>query len=423
MKVLHISTIDIGGAANSCIRLHQGLLNNGVDSKVLVLKRHKPGTKNVFRYVSEYSRLQLLRSKLRLILSKLRIFPAEGKFKHWLMLRNKVKGFEVFSFSDTVYDITLHPLYKEADIINLHWTAGFLDYKSFFKKNTKHIVWTLHDMNPFTGGCHYSGPCNEFEDACRKCPQLQHTINATYSKTILKDKVGALITLKELIVVSPSAWLLNQSSKSQLFKRFKHLHIPYGIDKNLFSPINRDTAKDIVGVAGNKKVILFVADYINNKRKGYHLLVEAIRQLDDPEYVLCAVGAESCNAGGLNIIELGRITNERFMRIVYSAADVFVIPSIEDNLPNTVLESLMCGTPVVGFPIGGVVDMIINNVNGKVCENITPESLVKAIKGIISDEAHYDRERIRHEAIEKYDLKVQALEYTKLYTDIISGRF
>jgi glycosyltransferase involved in cell wall biosynthesis len=172
----------------------------------------------------------------------------------------------------------------------------------------------------------------------------------------------------------------------------------------------------------DKKVVLFVAESINNNnRKGFVYLRRVFEELSDSDVVLCAVGSKKASIKSLNnLIELGPIHDEKMMSLAYSAADVFVIPSLMDNLPNTVIESLMCGTPVIGFPVGGIVEMVQNEINGYIALDISVKSLKDVLWKFLNDEVIFNSTEIRSKTIEKYDLMVQANQYINLYNNLLS---
>lgn len=421
MKILHICTYDVGGAGKACVRLHQGLMEQGLDSKLLLLHQSNKTLKKSYHYIP-HKNFEKLKSKLKKTLKEFHLHIWKDKYDKRKFLQNRPKGFEQFSFPDTPFDITQHPLYLKADIINLHWTAEFLDYVSFFKNNSKKIVWTLHDMNPFTGGCHYAGDCSGFEKNCFKCPQLSNTIDDNYSNKILQTKIKAIEREENLTIVPTSNWLLNQSKKSVVFNKFSHVQIPYGLNHNIFKPTDKKYSRELLGLPLDKKIILFVSASLDNKRKGFEYLLKATEQLNEQEDVaLCAVGNTIANElNKKNLFYLGNITDERLMSAVYSAADVFIIPSLEDNFPNTVLESLMCGTPVIGFPIGGIIDMVEDGKNGYLCENVSSDALTITIRKYLNKPDLFKSDEIRKEALKKYDLPVQAEAYIALYKELMN---
>jgi len=420
MKVLHVSTYDKGGAARAAIRLHQGLLEIGINSGFLFLNKSNCLIPNSQQFLLSENKITVkLKNKAIRLLKEFHLY----KDIKAQLLKSRPDGFESFSFSDTLYDITRHPLYKEADIINIHWASDFLDYSSFFKENKKKIIWTLHDMNPFTGGCHYSGVCDGFKSNCNNCPQLHPKDNA-FSKRALNSKMKVVNVMTNLTIVAPSTWLFNQSKQSSLFKNLRHLKIPYGLDKNKYKTLDKRFSRELLGLPLNKKIVLFVADSISNKRKGYEILLGAFKQLENrSDVVLCSLGDRNIEGNkSSNLFELGSIYNDELMCAAYSAADVFVIPSLEDNLPNTVLESLMCGTPVIGFPVGGIVDMIEHGINGYLTNDVSRHGLVDAIQIFLTNNIVADCNTIRNNTIAKYDLLIQAESYKMLYSDLIKHK-
>lgn len=423
MKVLHINTYQFGGAAKACIRLHEGLLAQGIDSKLLSLKvSHKTVAsyqydKKETAYMPTFR--QRLRDKAKRLLAELHI-DIDKKQKAPNQLAGRPPYFELFSTLEGVYDLSQNGLVQDSDIINLHWVAGFFDYSSL-RKIKKPIVWTMHDMNPFTGGCHYDSSCGKFTTDCSNCPQLQGTINPNLSNQILNKKKEALVGLGNFHVVSPSVWLKEESQKS-IFKTYPHYHIPNSFPKNTFQSRDKEFSRSLLDLPSDKKIILFVADSIHNTRKGYTYLVEALAKLDDKEVLLCAIGSNThLSNSQIPCIELGRIEDERLMSVAYAAADVFVIPSLEDNLPNTVGESLCCGTPVISFNVGGIPDMVQDGTNGYLCPEISVDSLKQTIEKFLDNPAIFDREKISKEAHEKYALEVQARAYIDLYERILSS--
>jgi glycosyltransferase involved in cell wall biosynthesis len=305
----------------------------------------------------------------------------------------------------------------------LHWVAGFLDYSSFFQKNTKPVVWTLHDMNPFTGGEHYVEEYLGIDD-------LGHPINRKISKEEINlaqenisIKMKAISKIDNLTIVAPSEWLAEEARKSEVFKGKPVFCIPYGLDSEIFAPRDKNYSRALFNIPKDKTVILFVADSIDNHRKGFIFLQKAFQQIANSNIVLCAIGNKNSDLESIeNILELGPIYDERLMSIAYSAADVFILPSLMDNLPNTVLESLMCGTPVIGFSVGGMQDMIQDRANGFLTEEISVESLVKSINEFLKNTDCFNKIEIRENALKKYDQKVQSQRYIDLFTNILNKK-
>lgn len=422
MKVLLIAYSDQGGAAKSCIRLHLGLLKIGVASRLLLFDRHHSEIPESYQFYPKYVRrapsalTNRLRGKIYRLSKELgySIFNPDEPVSHEDRLVGRVEGFEKFSAPKTDWDITQDENYQWADVVNLHWVAGFLDYGSFFKLNTKPIVWTLHDMNPFTGGCHYSLGCEGYQTSCDKCPQLLGTADDQYSGKLLQVKQDALINSAiKPVIVTPSKWLQKYSQKSRLFAELQHHHIPYGIDTDIFQLRNKDHCKDILGIPQDKVVLLFVAESLNNRRKGFQFLLDTIVKTDDLNLLFCSVGRGDLSIDSPNYLGLGVIKDELLMSIIYSAADLFLITSIEDNLPNTVIESLACGCPVIGSPYGGVREMIDINRNGLLLRELSQASIQSSISDALGNS--FDRKEIMSSAAKEYAEVRQAMDYCNLY--------
>lgn len=423
MKILIVNSSDKGGAANACLRLYAGLLKLRLKPKLLLQSqtRNFPTVEPVEIIRPIFSKAQKAQKGLKKVLKELNLYP-KSPFKKKPFLANRSSQLEFFSYPQSNFDITTSPGYQDADIINLHWVARFLDYESFFQKNDKPVVWTLHDMNPFTGGEHYE----EFYEGIDEDGLLiKRTISEFEKKEFeknLKVKKKALKHVDNLTIVAPSQWLAHEAKNSELFKGMPVHCIPYGLDSQVFAPRDRSFSRKLFNIPEDKLVVLFVADSINTPRKGFRLLQKAIEKIKLEDVVLCSVGNKGSEVKSSNeILELGSINDELLMSVVYSAADVFVIPSLMDNLPNTVLESLMCGTPVIGFPVGGIPDMVDNGVNGLLAKEIGVNSLAEALRSFLLDPEKFDREKIRKNAVEKYDDKIQAKKYLYLFNQILKG--
>lgn len=395
-----------GGAANAALRLHLGLRNMGVESNVLTI-----GTRNDISNiysVADISRWGWIKNPL--IKKKAKHFY----FNTLRLFEGKTFNPEKFTLPTSPYKIENHPLVKEADIINLHWVSEFVNVPTFFENINKPIVWTLHDMNTFTGGCHYTFECLGFiNGACAKCPQLKGVEKPDLANSNFEIKQKSYAN-KNITIVTPSKWLCGESQKSSLTNLFEKRIIPYGLPDSVFYPYCKKEARNQLNLPSDKKLILFVADSINNYRKGIKYIIEASKLLNT-EYLFLLVGVGNYEAR--NFIQLGEIKDETKMAQIYSTADLFVIPSLADNLPNTVLESLFCGTPVVGFNIGGIPDMVEDAVNGFICDETDAKKLALTIqKGL---DFGFDRIEISKKAQEKYSLKRQTESYIELYNNLL----
>jgi glycosyltransferase involved in cell wall biosynthesis len=413
MKVLHISTSDKGGASVAALRLHKGLLALNIDSSYLCeeVSLNKP---NLFGFKQSYYRSGM---------SKFIEYYSNRLFwrKQSSMLVGRMNGNDMYSFPYGYHAVHLHPLVQEADIINLHWVSNFVDIAVFLKNINKPVVWTLHDMNPFTAGCHYNIDCNKYEADCNNCPQLKGTTVQGKSKDFFNYKYEAIKSFKNSItIVAPSLWLQQCAKNSQMFRHLQSKHIPYGLDSKILNKHDKKFAREVLGLPQDKKIILFVSEAVSSLRKGMSYLLEALKYFDKNEVIACAIGKENTDLNGIpNIVQMGTLYDEYTMSIAYSSADLIVVPSLQDNLPNVMIEALICGCPVIGFPVGGMLDVIQTNVNGILTKDISPEALLESIKLFLSNIDNYDRDAIRNKAIEKFSMEVQAKSYIDLYKTLI----
>ncbi|WP_439558314.1 glycosyltransferase [Dyadobacter sp.] len=404
MKILHITCFDNGGAGTAAIRLHKGLLNMGIDSKVLVLEK-RTSTPEVYALKKTNKYLVLFQRILKNL-----GFPLT--LEHYNDNRSrKFKGdFDYFSFAKTSFtDLADHPLVKECDVINLHWVANFLDYSSFFKKVNKPVIWTQHDMNAFQGGFHYK------DDDIRNKEILFKENDEQY-----QCKLNALnqFPSESLTVVSPSKWMMQEASESEILGKFPGVLIPNGIDTLIFNNKNgaESDLKTKLGLDPNKITVLFVSESVANPRKGFDLIANLMADwmlTDICEFV--AVGSIKSGQKLPGVKYLGSIHSEMLLSEIYSAADIFLLPSREDNLPNVMLESLACGTPVVAFSVGGMKDHIFNGFNGYLSGELSGAGLHNAFIKCVNDIASFDHEAISLDARRKFNLERQAKSYMTLY--------
>jgi glycosyltransferase involved in cell wall biosynthesis len=334
-------------------------------------------------------------------------------------------------FSDDRCKQTLDPIKdtSEFDIINLHWVAHFLDYVNFFSRipARKKIVWTLHDMNPFTGGCHYSHDCEKFTQQCGACPQLSSSLFNDFSHQIWRRKKQAFsnIPTGQLHIVTPSHWLADEVKRSSLLNEYPISVVPYGTDIETFIPRNKSMARQVLGIESDARVILFLANKVNIKRKGFQFLRPVLNELNYIERLtLITVGGGIVQAPPqINHIHLGKIESDRLLCLIYNAASLFITTSIQDNLPNTIMESLACGSPVIAFKVGGIPEMVCDNVTGSIVPLGDTEQLSRKIKTALLNEANLSNmsDNCRHIAVQEYDWMLQADRYIDLYKGLFEA--
>ena len=420
MKILIVNkSASGGGAAVAAVRLFNALKLSGADVKMLVQDGNNGNDK-----IESVSKDKVSKSMAlsRFILERLYFLPNE---------KNKSVRFQ-FSPAVAGADISNHPWVVEADIIHLHWVNhGFLSVKSLGKlfKYKKPIVWTLHDMWTFTGGCHYSGDCSEFIERCGSCPFLKYSHSSDLSHKILERK-KKIWKSANMEAVSCSNWLGSLAKESVLLRNKKITSIPNPIDTSQFKPIQKSDARNNLGLPKDKKLLLFGAANVNDPRKGIKYLMQALEILDikheglSQQLELVVFGKsnkELFNKIPFKIHEMNFISDVSNLIYLYNAADVFVLPSLQDNLPNTVMESLACGTPVVAFKIGGVPEMIMHEKTGYLANAKNSDHLAKGIYEIMFN---FNSESLKTAAVNfvqsNYSNLTVAERYMNVYKSLLS---
>ncbi|WP_298880784.1 glycosyltransferase [uncultured Polaribacter sp.] len=420
MKVLLISTYDIGGAGKACVRLHKGLIKKNVKSNILckIKTGNVPFSINFHADLKEKTFFEIKLNKLVSILNKLVAKLFIFNFKKKSVYRSP--NLELLSFPQSKEDITESKLFQRADIINLHWVSNFLDYNSFFKKNTKPVVWTLHDMNPFSGGEHFTENYLGIDNNGYPVKRTVSREEKDLYLRVIEYKLEALKNVLNLHIVVLCEWMYKEVKKSKVFKKYPVYLIPNGIDKTIFKPRDVSFSRVFFDLPLDKKIVLFVAENIKSYRKGFVYLQKAIEKLQNKDFILCSVGYSDGTIKTSNsYFELGQINDERLMSMIYSSADVFVIPSLMDNLPNTAIESLVCGTPVIGFPVGGITDIINHGENGLLAKEVSVDSLLEVLNVFIKSKNMFNRKEISEKSLKKYDHLLQAESYYNLYEKVL----
>lgn len=403
MKVVHVSSHAIGGAANAAIRINKALIKKGVDSSFLYNssfdEKYRPvdcSSCNSFKDFIDTSFGKYRFKILKLLNQFMQFIPFIFKPK---------KTFFTAPFS--AFKMEQHPLVKAADIIHLHWVCKNLNYPTFFRTVMgKPIVWTLHDMAPFTGGYNYLTDYDQ--DAFNQ-------INDKYLK--IKEKN---LIYNAHFITTPSKWLGQLSEESNLFRKFKHKVIPNCIDVDVFNPMNKAELKKKYNIPEDKQTVLFVAYDVSDERKGFKYMQEALMKLNTSNIHLLVLGKSEGIQLDFSHTLLGSISNENQVAEVYNMADVFVISSIEDNLPNTVLESLACGVPVVGFDIGGIPDMITHKFNGYLAKEKDSDDLANGISYILEQNTGELQQNCLKTINEKFLPEIVANQYLSVYNSVLA---
>jgi glycosyltransferase involved in cell wall biosynthesis len=410
LRVVHLSTTDVsGGAALAAHRLHQALPDHAVHSTMFVASKRGEDA-GVVEFQPAFGGPRALNQFLfrgaRHVQRQFLRFPKGTFMTHdWAFLGGLVER-----------------QLPESEIVHLHWAADLLDFRVLARLATRvPVIWTFHDMNAFTGGCHYTRGCDRFAGECGACPLLDSSDPGDVTYRVLRRKVAALRAVPEsrLTIASPSRWMAAEARRSTVFGRFPIEVIPNGVDVQTFRPLERSELRRQLGFSPADRVILFVAEKLGDPRKGRAELEQAIAQIAHlPNLKVLTLGnGVGENMQGPMYRHLGSLHDAVKICEAYNAADVFVIPTLQDNFPNTVLEAMASGTPVVGFATGGVVDAVLDGVCGLLAPtgdvagfaaNITRALLDDALRIAMSDAA-----RIR--AVECYSLERQAAACASLY--------
>ncbi|MDY6937098.1 MAG: glycosyltransferase family 4 protein [Cyanobacteriota bacterium] len=404
MNVLHINQSDIsGGAAIAGYRLHQGLITQNIESRLLV-----GSVKTSDDRIAQTP----LRNKRERILSRI----------------TRVLGLNYLDRIST-FDIRKHSFYQNADLLNFHnLHTGYFNYLAIPQlTQPKPAVFTLHDMWSFTGHCAYSYDCDRWTIGCGQCPYPNEYPTVRRDSTRIEWKLKNWVYHRShLTIVTPSQWL-TERAKQSLLARFPIHHIPYGIDTDAYAPLNTEKCRLILGIDNHKKVLLFSADSLKDKRKGGDLLLKALIGLPQSlknKIVLLTLGygGETLSKNlGIESLHLGYVSSDRLKSIAYSAADLFVCPTRADNLPLVLQESLACGTPIVSFDVGGVSDLVRPNMTGYLAKSEDFQDLSYGILKLFEeDERRYKMGQVCREiALREYSLELQAKRYIELYQQIL----
>ncbi|GAB4027252.1 glycosyltransferase family 4 protein [Spirosoma koreense] len=428
MRVTHLSTYHLfGGAAVAANRLHRALqkqIENSpvVESTMLVgtanrLERHRPAPGVMYlanNFLAEQTAFG------RFVAERLYFLPHERD--------TSVR----FQFSPARFGAALdfHPAIQQADLLHLHWiNFGFLSLgglRSLFSLG-KPIVWTLHDQWAFTGGCHYARGCDHFLEHCQHCPYLKKPASQDLSYRVFEQK-ESLFNQASIHFTPPSQWLASEARRSALIGRFPFTVIPYAIDQTLFRPLSRAEANARFELPSTDQPrLLFGSANVTDPRKGFRYFAEALtllhRQQPDltPEILVFGKGRSYLfDELPYPVRHLGLLTSEEDTVAAYNAADVMIVPSLEDNLPNTVIESLACGTPVVGFRTGGIPEMIDHQHNGYLAAAGSAQELADGLAFVLThSQADELRINARQSAQDRFSEAVVARQHIDLYQQLI----
>lgn len=409
MKILIVNTSErTGGAAVAANRLMKALNNNGEKAKMLVCEKQTDTLTVTELPKSPLKRWNFLWERL-VVFCHLRF--------------NRQHLFEI-DIANAGTDITKLREFKEADIIHLHWiNQGMLSLSNISKilRSGKPVVWTMHDIWPATGICHVTLNCRRFTNGCSNCRLLPGNGSSHDLAYKIWHKKQTMVMDQNIYYVACSRWLESEAKKSALLNGQKITNVPNCIDTHIYKKNNKQEARQLLGLPADKKLILFASQRVTNENKGMNYLIEACKQLaatdEKPGLVILGGHAEDIvEQLPLEAYPLGYVNDELRIVDVYNAVDVFVLPSLSENLPNTIMEAMACGVPCVGFKVGGIPEEIDHKKNGYVAEYRNADDLARGISWILS-EADYASlsENAIHKVAQNYSQQSVAMKYLDVY--------
>ncbi|MDC1068791.1 glycosyltransferase family 4 protein [Candidatus Kapabacteria bacterium] len=408
MKILIINSSDIrGGAARAALRLHNSLLDESVDSHYIVQSKISTEHTVIGPKTKLGKAMGFVRPELDLLPGKIFNKPSKTYFSsNWIPFSGIIK---------IIND--LNP-----DIVHIHWINGGMFRIEELKKIKSPIVWSLHDMWPFRGGYHY---LNNLEFNSKK--QFYPISDEGFlSNRIWKRKSKTYKKINSITVVGLSKWLMNESKNSLLFNNRNHINLPNPINTNIFKSIDKNICRKLWNLPTDKKLILFGAvGAISDPRKGFNELSKALsflKRRKDLELVVFGASKPSKpDKFEFNTHYVGSLKDDLSLITLYNAVDTVIVPSLQENLSNVIMESISCGTPVVSFDIGGNPDLIDHKLNGYLAKPYDPEDLARGIEWVLN---HPNPEELSKNAREKvlreFDSKVVAKKYIELYKSILA---
>ncbi len=416
MRIVHLCTAPTGAAR----RLHAGLRRLGVESSMFAAEM---GEDERDPTISLFHPPQALPNRLRRRFVRERMAHDAGRYR-WT--RPADAGY--FFDDRSPHGGDMFGQLPPADLIHVHTMLGLVDLGSFFARvpESTPVVRTLHDMSFFTGGCHQDWGCGRFRERCGRCPQLGSHDPGDLSRQIWRRKQAALsaVTPERFHLVAPSRWMAGMARESTLLKTFPVTVIPLGLDTEAFRPRDRSAARDVLGIPSEARVALVVASPIDRVEKGFALLAQALNAAAHTAGIfLLSVGrGEPPVKVNVPHRHLGYVGQEALLSLVYSAADVVVLPSIQDTFPQAGLEALACGVPLVGFAVGGIPEVVRPGMTGVLVPPRDVAALGAAVVALLDDPARRAQFAVhcRRIATEEYTLDVQARSHVALYGQVLA---
>lgn len=414
MKVVHLCHSDEGsGAGRAAFKIHSSLANVNIDTKLLVAEKRTEDKNTIQLFDSVFSRkrqriVEYMEHKFGKVVSK----PQVPIFSQGL--------FPFLKLEKNVY-------VKEADIVIAYWLNGSFVNPEQLGALQKPIIWRLSDAWPFTGGCHYFGDCEGFKKDCGFCPQLKFPSKHDFSRRLLSRKRKSW-KQSDLTIVAPSNWMSKQVKESSLFSSRRVEVIHTGVNTRVFHPLDKEFARKYWGITTSKRVLLFgSADFEKDNRKGFKIFLNALQELkksgQGDQYHALLFGSEEVDLSAfpIEVTSLGYLNHDDDLNIAYNCADILVVPSIDDNLPNVALEGLASSTVIVGFDRAGMSEVIQHMKTGFSIKEVSPRALAEGIDFIFKNEVLLQtmRRNARNLALSEFSLEKQADNYLTLLNELV----
>jgi glycosyltransferase involved in cell wall biosynthesis len=402
----------VGGAARATQRLHLALLKNGIDSLMLVQRK----TSDISKVIGPISTIKKGLSILRPILDRA------------LLNLYKERSSSLFSPSWLPFSGIVNEINKiNPDIVHLHWICSGMLRVEDLRKIKAPIVWSLHDDWAFTGGCHIKFDCLKYRSNCGSCPNLGSNRDMDLSRKIWNRKNRVYNDLHNLTIIGLSNWILDCANNSSLLSGKSSLTLPNMIDTERFKPFEPKYARSLWNLSPNKKLILFGAlSATSDRNKGYSLLIKALSTIKSKNVECVVFGSappQDPEDIDFNIHYLGNLFDDVSLVTIYSAVDVMVVPSLQENLSNTIMESMACSTPVVCFETGGNSDMVSHKINGYLASPFSSKELANGIDWVLMNKSkHQLRKKAREQVIENYSEADVVKKYITLYQKILTSK-
>lgn len=411
-NITHITKELSGGAGTAAKNIYHSIpisiAKNFIISKNLITL-DCPGTGNYIKYP------KTIEEKIFIKLSYL-------KEKYIPLKRNST---EYISFGNPNFYLLIG---QKTDLIHLHWVSDMIHFPLSFNNKRIPIVWTLHDMNPISGGCHYFLGCSKFEIGCTNCPQLSYNKHYNSVKNYFQKKVD-FFSRNDIHLIATSnntKHLIELSYLGKLAKSIKT--IPISIDEERFSIIeNKDYLRTLLGINSQKLILGIGANGINREIKGIKDFIGSLKRNKFKKDIILLIFGNGnildLDLGELEYLYFGGISSDSLLNIIYSSLDFFVFFSREEAFGQTIIESLACGIPVLGRTSGCLLDIIEHKKNGFVLSNSNDEDLNEAIEFCIQNKTEFKPQQLRENVLRKFSNKRLGLEYFKLYHNILNNTY